>query len=95
MSTRDNGGPAFPQSSWVWESAADAVEEASADDRVRALAGEKLGERLGGMTLRDYFAAKAMAAMIINPGDWGNAGNDERARFAYYQADAMLKARTE
>jgi hypothetical protein len=41
-----------------------------------------------GMTLRDYFAAKAIAAFIF-------AGSDyERAAWeAYKQADAMLKAR--
>ena len=52
----------------------------------------------GGMTLRDYFAAKAMAAVIINSDhnstvigeveDW--VGN-----YAYACADAMLEARQE
>ena len=41
-----------------------------------------------GMTMRDYFAAKAIASFIF-------AGRDyERAAFeAYKQADAMLEAR--
>lgn len=51
-----------------------------------------------GMTLRDYFAAKAMHAVIT---DWLNTGDifqDEEiaeviARDCYIVADAMLKAR--
>ena len=39
--------------------------------------------------LRDYFAAKAMTGCL--PGDGINA--DDRARWAYRMADAMLKAR--
>jgi hypothetical protein len=46
-----------------------------------------------GMTLRDYFAAKAMEAMIKN-GAWSDYVDMEKiARLAYQQADAMLKAR--
>lgn len=46
-----------------------------------------------GMTLRDYFAAKAMPPMLhANAGKW--AGNyDAHAKMAYEFADAMLKAR--
>lgn len=43
-----------------------------------------------GMSLRDYFAAKAMQAMVArdNPSaGWGDSGQ------AYEIADAMLKAR--
>lgn len=51
-----------------------------------------------GMTLRDYFAAKAMQAFIIRgfsgQRDMGSAEYDETvSRFAYESADAMLKAR--
>jgi hypothetical protein len=42
-----------------------------------------------GMTLRDYFAAKAMQALITRIPMSGA----ERARDAYTIADAMLKAR--
>jgi hypothetical protein len=45
-----------------------------------------------GMTLRDYFAAKAMGTLILVIGDWKYMPN-EIANFAYTQADAMLKAR--
>jgi hypothetical protein len=40
-----------------------------------------------GMTLRDYFAAKAMAQLVHNRTPWGAAEE------AYQYADAMLKAR--
>ncbi len=52
----------------------------------------------GGMTLRDLFAAAALAGM----GTWMPAGctslsherdRDERAYWAYQQADAMLRER--
>lgn len=40
-----------------------------------------------GMTLRDYFAAKAMEALVHNRTPWDAAAE------AYAYADAMLKAR--
>lgn len=51
-----------------------------------------------GMTLRDYFAAKAMAALISTAGGpcivGGLSGaEDETAKGAYKIADAMMKAR--
>jgi hypothetical protein len=55
-----------------------------------------------GMTLRDYFAAKAMQGLLAN--GWctslrndhygEEAGNSTVAIDAYMMADAMLKART-
>ena len=46
-----------------------------------------------GMTLRDYFAAKAMQGFVSDP-DWRvDMMPDETARAAYHQADAMLRAR--
>lgn len=44
-----------------------------------------------GATLRDYFAAKAMDA-LIGDGGYGSR-NDDLAKGAYQIADAMLKAR--
>jgi hypothetical protein len=50
-----------------------------------------------GMTLRDYFAAKAMQGLMVR--NWSNhKGTDEEligvwARSSYVVADAMLKAR--
>jgi hypothetical protein len=48
-----------------------------------------------GMTLRDYFAAKAMQGLFASDTcDWNQEGEcEERARTAYEMADAMLKAR--
>lgn len=51
-----------------------------------------------GMTLRDYFAAKAMQAMISNPQMIDNdsdAAVNYAASAAYKFSDAMLKAREE
>ncbi len=51
-----------------------------------------------GMTLRDYFAAKAMQGMLANPGMW-DLINEKHAQSvaidAFQVADAMLKAREE
>ena len=48
----------------------------------------------GGMTLRDYFAAKAMQSLFSDP-DWrGNHDLGFTAERAYAMAGAMLKART-
>ena len=45
-----------------------------------------------GMTLRDYFAAKAMhASLSLDPAN--AASSEEHARWAYEMADSMLKAR--
>ena len=46
-----------------------------------------------GMTLRDYFAAKAMQGMI--GGNWptNSADQENIAEFSYELADAMMKAR--
>jgi hypothetical protein len=47
--------------------------------------------KIHGTTLRDYFAAKAMQAILSNP-EYGDE-DDSLAGAAYYVADAMLKAR--
>ena len=47
-----------------------------------------------GMTLRDYFAAKAMQSMNLRP-DYEDASALLIAMDAYALADAMLKAREE
>ena len=44
-----------------------------------------------GMTLRDYFAAKAMAAMVTANNYSGTTS--EMVRNSYYIADVMLKER--
>lgn len=47
-----------------------------------------------GMSLRDYFAAKALQALIVDP-ERADQSREECARLSYLMADAMLKARTE
>lgn len=55
--------------------------------------GDGTAERAEGMTLRDYFAAKAMQAYCGRK-DWAiNTNQDETAKISYYMADAMLEAR--
>ena len=46
------------------------------------------GGRIEGMTLRDYFAAKAMEQV-----DWSNTGVTAGAETCFELADAMLEAR--
>ena len=72
MSTKENGGPAFPN----WEG------KHYTDQRPH-----------NGMSLRDYFAAKAMQAIVIgNRADQCVMGAGCAAD-AYQLADAMLAAR--
>jgi hypothetical protein len=51
----------------------------------------------GGMTLRDYLAAKAMQAVVLKQNELHDiqAMYDRLALHAYKVADAMLKARGE
>jgi hypothetical protein len=44
-----------------------------------------------GMTLRDYFAAKAMQGLLACP--QGDGTKESYAKWVYEYADAMLKAR--
>lgn len=49
-----------------------------------------------GMTLRDYFAAKAMQGMNARDTyDAGQASPEQRAKLAYIEADAMMRARAQ
>jgi hypothetical protein len=48
-----------------------------------------LPEQRSGMTLRDYFAAKAMQGLLAN----NNIGAQQLAQAAYVVADAMLEVR--
>lgn len=70
MTTKDNGGPAFPPtpSTEMFTS--------------------------NGMSLRDYFAAKAMQGLIAQSDGTALGSKVEiGAKYAYEMADAMLKAR--
>lgn len=79
--TTNNGGPAFPE--------------------IRIRGGDNYNQPMklyyGGMTLRDYFAAKSISAVLApNPvtGQFALVSEfDACASTAYKMADAMLKAR--
>lgn len=47
----------------------------------------------GGMDLRDYFAAKAMLALIAHPDSRCDVAASVYAKGAYEMADAMMEAR--
>ena len=83
MSHDNDGGPAFPPQ---------VVRDADGIFQDVAVYGMQ-----SGMSLRDYFAAKAMAAHIMrHPVDAGGTDypfDATMAEWAYAQADAMLKAR--
>lgn len=55
-----------------------------------------IASNYGGMTMRDYFAAKVMQGIMADPSvvDW-NQAITIAPRQAYEMADAMLKARAE
>jgi hypothetical protein len=88
--SKDNGGPAFPATSWTKD-------------------GDFLGENQG-MTMRDYFAAKALVGFLAEPLTSGmdsaakvitqrytDKGMDvalHYAEAAYMLADAMLAERS-
>ena len=80
----DDGGPAFGQ---VVELRCVRVDPCGGTEWEPALA-------QGGMSLRDYFAAKAMQGLIAD-GALREAANRvfSLAGLAYQQADAMLEAR--
>lgn len=88
-----DGGPAFPQTGDAWNIDSQRYLSTTTEP---------------GMTLRDYFAAKAMAALIMEPPfaegekpavavwddrDNGQPGLERFAYVAYRVADAMLAAR--
>jgi hypothetical protein len=54
---------------------------------------EAFGEDKTGMTLRDYFAAKAMQGFMGS--SWNVKSFEDMASKAYQLADAMMKARTD
>ena len=73
----NTGGPAFPQNT-----------------KIVAAAGQELHHGfMGGMTLRDYFAAQAMPLIMAAGRVIDTQTFQEDAETAYLMADAMLKAR--
>lgn len=51
------------------------------------------GEVMGTLTLRDYFAAKAMQALLSSPNCPMTVEESALAKQAYITADALLQAR--
>lgn len=92
-----DGGPAFPmQEPQAIHAYAIAAVEGLTDTDERDCAYTKArAKAVGGMTLRDYFAAKAMAVVWADiPEDaHRELALDGLGRCAYEMADAMLKAR--
>jgi hypothetical protein len=77
--SRETGGPAFPQIEQLTQS---------------AFGGQFAVEGSGGMTLRDYFAAKAMQALIASNDEGAGDRLTEIPEYAYGIADAMLAERS-
>ena len=75
MSNTNTGGPAFP----------------GVEYKQPGGAGVSVMTIVGGMTLRDYFAAKAMQGLYAS--SYYTESYDTISGMAYKQADAMLKAR--
>lgn len=46
-----------------------------------------------GMTLRDFFAAKAMQGMLAACSGWSEGQQERLAKCSYAMADEMIKAR--
>ena len=82
MSTND-GGPAFPHTS---------VESRHSDSAPYEMTGIET-TTTDGMSLRDYFAAKALAALISHRDLRDSVEEIKVAKEAYGYADAMLEAR--
>jgi hypothetical protein len=97
MSTIETGGPAFPmqepQAIHAYAIAAvDGITDP--DERDRAYLKAR-AEAVGGMSLRDYFAAKVLqsAASVMFSDQTVTYSTETAAREAYSFADAMLAAR--
>ena len=73
-----DGGPAFPGQWYDFQ-------PCTGDQVVR--------EQWSGMTLRDYFAAKAMQGYFASPVASHRVDADDVAKYCYAMADAMLRAR--
>ena len=92
MSTIETGGPAFPmqEPQAIHAFAVAAVDGITdPDERDRAYIKAR-AEAVGGMSLRDYFAAKAMQGLIVGV---DRPRTEYIARVAYAMADAMLADR--
>lgn len=87
MTTKADGGPAFPSKFEIKGPAYDPVKGKNVEPGAKEVYVQI------GMSLRDYFAAKAMQAAATNPAGADGFTFEQRAEWAYQQADAMLKER--
>lgn len=76
--SRNDGGPAYPLT-WMQRT-----------DQGR---GERVEHRTPGMTLRDYFAAKAMQAIVSTVPHLATVAPGDVAEEAYQFADALIAER--
>jgi hypothetical protein len=91
--SKETGGPAFPsQKGYIFRTI-------NKENGVPTAEQAEL-QTVDGMTLRDYFAAKAMQGVLSSGGNlkkeyWPDhkEGRENIAILAYLQADAMLKER--
>lgn len=83
---KETGGPAFPQD---YEHTR-VIARVAQDGKLNPDEVIEVSRQLAGMTLRDYFAAKAMQALAERMGMYPV---EQLADEAYAMADAMLKAR--
>ena len=99
MSNKDNGGPAFPCSengtshTIAMAAMLDLPDTATADEKDKVYISTK-AIAIQGMSLRDYFAAKAMQGICSHADTWGLISNEKIAAASYELADAMLAARS-
>lgn len=96
----DDGGPAFPMPSYLAEAGSQYLNKSGASEE----AVEHFANQACGMSLRDYFAARAgetdiavqaeiIRAQLLAAGKLGILPDDYRVIARYMHADAMLKAR--
>lgn len=76
MSEQNNGGPAFPD-----------LKATKVESNYGGVYVDRY-EPVGGLSMRDYFAAKAMPSLLVL-----SSTNESAALEAYKVADAMIKAR--
>ncbi len=103
MTTKDTGGPAFPMqdpqaihayaqarveflSSVKRESPMNTAERDAEYIQARA-------EAIGGLTLRDYFACKALSGLVASCTNGQELAIRQAAKWCYEMADAMLEAK--
>jgi hypothetical protein len=91
-----DGGPAFPIADQgfvhrVGAAAIEGITDVAERDRLYI---EATARACAGMTLRDYFAAKAMQGICAHPDTWGNP-IPQIAELSYEMADAMIRARSQ